>query len=341
MTVTANFALNAITYTSIRGSHRYQTAQLISQAMFPTALPAGAGVVVAPGETFQEALCGAPLAAAYGGPVLLTPASGLENGTKAELQRLAPTYVFVIGLSTTVVNAVKTALPAATVVAINGTSGSVYDMSRKVANALEKKVGDMTGATAIITIGTNFPDAIGVSPLACAKLWPIILTNSATGALHASAVGALTDLGITKAIKVGTYATLPGGVAGLANLSGANRYVTNANVANWAKANAGLSFVHTGIATGDKFPDALASGPYLGKDKGILLLSPLARPAAGQHRRGDHRQRGRGAARDLHRHDRAGHKPGEGLAAVTEHLHLRRSGLRAAPAPGVDRAQAR
>ena len=139
VTVTANFALNAINYTSLRGIHRYQTAQLISQAMFPTALPAGAGVVVAPGETFQEALCGAPLAAAYGGPVLLTPTSGLENGTKAELQRLAPTYVFVIGLSTTVVNAVQTALPTATVVAING--ADVYDMSYRVAKALGDKLG--------------------------------------------------------------------------------------------------------------------------------------------------------------------------------------------------------
>ena len=107
VTVTATFARNAIVYTSIRGTHRYQTAQLVSQAMYPTALPAGAGVVVAPGETFQEALCGAPLAAAYGGPVLLTPGSGLENGTRAELQRLAPTSVFVIGLSSTVANAVQ------------------------------------------------------------------------------------------------------------------------------------------------------------------------------------------------------------------------------------------
>ena len=152
-------------------------------------------------------------------------------------------------------------------------------MSRLVANALESKVGDMTAATAIITIGTNFPDAIGVSPLACSQLWPVILTDSPTNAaLHASAAGALADLGITKALKVGTYATLPGTVAGLANLSGADRYVTNTNVAAWAKANAGLSFMHTGIATGDKFPDALASGPYLAKDDGILLLSPLAGP---------------------------------------------------------------
>ena len=180
------------------------------------------------------------MAAAYGGPVLLTPVSGLENGTRAELQRLAPTYVFVIGLSTTVANAVQAALPTATVVAING--ANVYDMSRMVANELETKVGDMTGATAIITVGTNFPDAIGVS-----RRWPAPSCGRSSsptaprGALHASALGALTDLGITKALKVGTYATLPGRVAGLANLSGANRYVTNANVANWAKANAGLA----------------------------------------------------------------------------------------------------
>jgi len=140
-------------------------------------------------------------------------------------------------------------------------------------------VGDMTQATAIITIGTNFPDAIGLAPLACAKLWPILLTDQPGGAaLHAQAAGALTDLGIEKAIKAGTYAELPGGIDGLANLSGADRYATNANVATWAKANAGLTFAHTAIATGDKFPDALASGPYLAKDDGILLLSPLLGP---------------------------------------------------------------
>ena len=77
---------------------------------------------------------------------------------------------------------------------------------------------------------------------------------------------------------MGTYGSPPGGVAGLANLSGADRYVTNANVANWAKTHAGLTFTHTGLATGDKFPDALASGPFLARDGGLLLLSPLNGP---------------------------------------------------------------
>jgi len=273
-------------YGSIRGSDRYDTAIRISKALFPAALPAGAGLVVAPGETFQEALCGAPLAAAWGGPVLLTYQSALANNVKAELQRLAPTQVFCIGLSTAAVaqvrDAVQAVLPGATVTALNGagaTADIVYDMSRKVANALEAKVGDMTGATAIVTVGTNFPDAIGVSPLACSRLWPIILTNQpGSAALHTAAAGALADLGIVKAIKVGTYATLPTNVAGLTNCSGTDRYVTNAKVATWAASNAGLSFTHTALATGDKFPDALAAGPYLAADDGTLLLSPLTGP---------------------------------------------------------------
>ena len=49
-------------------------------------------------------------------------------------------------------------------------------------------------------------------------------------------------------------------------------------MAEWAAANAGLSLAHLGVATGDKFPDALAAGPYLAANGGILLLSPLSGP---------------------------------------------------------------
>jgi hypothetical protein len=279
-TAADDYTYYLVEYSSIRGIHRYETAQLISQAMFPDPLPPGSGLVIAPGETFQEALCSAPLAAAYGGPVLLTPAIGLENGTKAEMQRLAPDHVFCVGLSTTVVDQVKAAMGAGvTVTAINGVLDNVYDMSYKVAKALGAKVGDMSDAVAIITIGTNFPDAIGVSPLACARSWPVLLTEYYDARpLNASSTNALSQLGITKAIKAGTYCPLPVGVDGLANLSGADRYYTDANVATWAKSNAGLVFAHTGLATGDKFPDALASGPYLAQDDGILLLTPLTGP---------------------------------------------------------------
>ncbi len=277
--VAADDFLYFIAYNVLRGVDRYDTALKISKAMFPGALPLGSGLVLAPGDTFQEALCGAPLASAYGGPVLLTPRTVLTTAMKAEILRLHPQTVICIGLSDTMKNKVQTALGATgTAIAIRGTS--VYDMSYKVAKALETKVGDLSGATAIIARGDVFADAIGVSPLACAQTWPVILTGSGLS-LTFSATKALSELGIVAAIKVGTYATLPVGVTGLANLSGADRYATNVNVAEWAVAHAGLSFFHLGIVTGDKFPDALAAGPYLAQQRGIVLLSPLLGPLPG------------------------------------------------------------
>ena len=135
------FVARPLTYTSIRGTDRYDTAIKLSQAAFPTALPPNSGLVLAPGETFQEALCGAPLASAFGGPVLLTYRTALANNVKTELQRLAPANVFCIGMSDAVVNAVIAALPGTTVTPINGAGGSVYDMSYQVAKALGAKVG--------------------------------------------------------------------------------------------------------------------------------------------------------------------------------------------------------
>lgn len=266
-------------FVSLRGSDRFDTAIKISKAMYPRGLPPDCGLVLAPGETFPEALCGAPLAAAYGGPVLLTPTVGLNNAVRTEITRLAPKYVVCIGLSDAVASAVRAALgPTAVVTAIRGTGGSVYDMSYRVTKALETRLGNLSGAVAIVTRGNLFPDAIGVSPLACAQKWPILLTAGSTGSLNSRAAAALDELHITSAIKVGTYVDLPAGVNGLANLSGADRYVTNHNVAVWGMAYAGLAFTHTALASGDKFPDALASGPYLALEKGILLLSPLLGP---------------------------------------------------------------
>ena len=78
--------------------------------------------------------------------------------------RLAPKYVVCVGLSAGTVSSVITAMgPAVTVTSITG--ANVYELSHNVAGALGAKVGDLSGATAIITRGDTFPDAIGVSPL--------------------------------------------------------------------------------------------------------------------------------------------------------------------------------
>ena len=231
------FVARPVAYTSLRGTDRYDTAIKMSQAAFPFALAPNCGVVLAPGETFQEALCGAPLASAFEGPVLLTYQTALANNVKAELQRLAPANVFCIGMSDAVVNAVIAALPGTTVTSITGgVGGSVYVMSYRVAKALGAKVGSgISDAYRHHHPGRRLSRRYRGRPLACCELFPILLTETGGDApLNASAAAALSELGITKAVKLGTYVTLPGGVTGVANLSGSDRYATNRNVAEFA-----------------------------------------------------------------------------------------------------------
>ncbi len=78
---------------------------------------------------------------------------------------------------------------------------------------------------------------------------------------------------------MGTYVTLPAGVNGLANLLRRKPVCHQSQrqpFGAWRVP--ACAFTHTALATGDKFPDALASGPYLALDRGILLLSPLLGP---------------------------------------------------------------
>ena len=73
-------------YTKLSGANRYETAIQVSQAGFGAGVGA---VVLATGENYPDALSAAPLAAAYGGPVLLTHSNEFDDETRAEVARLA------------------------------------------------------------------------------------------------------------------------------------------------------------------------------------------------------------------------------------------------------------
>jgi subtilisin family serine protease len=261
---------------SILGVDRYDTAVKISRAAFPNGFAIGTGaVVLAPGETFQQALCGAPLAKAYGGVTLLTPSSGLRSTVRTEIRRLRPARVFVIGLSSTIRYAVQAALPAGTPVSgIATPTTSVYYMSYLVSQAIHAKIPGLN--TAVVTAGNAFPDALSVAPLAAAKGWPILLTPQAASPtpLTYYATQAIRNLGVTRALVVGTRTAIPLPSGSVTYKVGVDRYQTSVLVADYASTQ-GMAFAHLGMARGDAFPDALAAGPFLARDKGILLLSPL------------------------------------------------------------------
>ena len=74
--------------TYMKGADRYLTAIDVSKKSFANGAPA---VVLATGANFPDALCAAPLAKAYGGPILLVrPGTTLSADVAAEITRLHP-----------------------------------------------------------------------------------------------------------------------------------------------------------------------------------------------------------------------------------------------------------
>ncbi|WP_349903878.1 cell wall-binding repeat-containing protein, partial [Parafrigoribacterium humi] len=78
----------------LAGADRYATSAAISAASFAPGVPV---VYVASGEAFPDALSAAPVAGPGGGPVLLVTPSGIPASIRAELVRLKPSRIVVVG----------------------------------------------------------------------------------------------------------------------------------------------------------------------------------------------------------------------------------------------------
>ena len=93
------------TLTRLSGADRYATAAAISAATFKPGVPV---VYLATGLNFPDALAGAAAAGGNGGPLLLV-GSTMPAATAAELARLKPARIVILG-STTVVSAAVASL---------------------------------------------------------------------------------------------------------------------------------------------------------------------------------------------------------------------------------------
>ncbi len=256
----------SIHYTTLRGQDRYETAILVSRRSYPgTAVAA----ILVKGDDFPDALSSAPLARALNAPLLLTPSTGLSAAVGAELRRLKPQKVYVIGLPAALDAQVKAAVPGLVPTVIRGLDR--YDTARLVAEELKTKLGARTKV--VVAPGDSFPDALAVAPLAAAKGWPILLTPQSGTTTPTPTLTALASLGATQALMVGTWNAPPGVTPTF--LVGVNRYNTCGLIADYAVGQ-GLSYGHLAFTVGEKFPDALAAAPYLAQDQGLIFLTTSA-----------------------------------------------------------------
>lgn len=279
-----SYTLDEYVVTPVQGDNRITTAIAASVEAFPT----GADVVViATGFNWPDALGGAALAGALRGPILLTSQSALPSEVMSEIERLGATQAYVLGsptaVSTSVENALKAELGSSNVTRLAGDNR--YSTARAIAaetvDVLE--AGPGYDGTCFVATGTNFPDALGASPLAAAKGWPIYLVNPAV-ALDATTKGAMASDGVGHPIILGSTLAVPArietslnGIYGSGNVErifGTNRYSTGVAVATYGVNHAGLGWDKLALTTGTNFPDALAGGVLQGMDGSVMLLTP-------------------------------------------------------------------
>jgi putative cell wall-binding protein len=77
------------------GADRYTTAVALSKATF--AANSVGTVYVATGRSFPDGLSAGPVAGLRGGPLLLVPGTSLPSTVAAELRRLDPTSIVLVG----------------------------------------------------------------------------------------------------------------------------------------------------------------------------------------------------------------------------------------------------
>lgn len=253
----------------LAGPDRIGTAIELAQAAYPETATA---VVVASGADFPDALAAAPLAAAAGGPLLLNDRDQLAPAVAAEIERMAPATVYLLGGEAAQSSAVQAALAAQGVEVVRVAGANRYATAAAAAQAAAERWGG--GSSVLVASGVDFPDALAAAPLATARRAPLLLTDP--NAVPGETAAALEELGATDVTVVGGPAAVSDATAARLGagrrLGGVNRHATAVALANEAVA-AGADPDDVLVAAARQFPDALAAGPVAAARGGVLLLS--------------------------------------------------------------------
>jgi len=250
------------------GVDRYATAAAVAGLT-----DAGAATVfVATGQDFPDALAAGPAAAVAGSPVLLTDPQILSAPTRAELTRLGPERIVVLGGPGAVSDAVVAELAklAPTVERLAGAD------RYETAVAISAATFDTGRLLVLVATGRDFPDALAGAAAGARHGAPVLLVpgdaipDAVAAELTRLAPTAIRVLGGPAVVSDEVLADLATYAPDVARLAGASRYETAAAVTA-ALYDPGVERLD--LATGRAFPDALAGSPRGGP---LLLLSGAA-----------------------------------------------------------------
>jgi subtilisin family serine protease len=182
----------------LAGADRYATAAAVSASGFAPGVPVA---YVATGANFPDALAAGPVAARAGGPILLVTRAGIPAPTAAELSRLRPGAIVVLGGAGVIGDAVAAALRG---YATSGTVSRLAGADRYATAAAVSASRWPADAphTVFVATGLNFADALAAVPLAGVRDFPLLLTDPRS--LSAATAAELLRLNPTQVIILGS-----------------------------------------------------------------------------------------------------------------------------------------
>jgi len=240
------------------GQDRYETAVAISQEGWEEAHK----VVIARGDNFPDALSGVPLAHHYQAPMLLSRYGEIHESTVEEIERLGAQEAVILGGEAAVSVEVELELEEMGLETERIGGENRYHTSALIADEL----GEVEEA--FLVKGTDFKDALVVSPYAAREGHPIVLTRQDQAVEEVHPV-------LQRAEKV----TAVGDVEEAIEALGIEAVHIN-NPDHYSNA---IEFVEKHpdaaapqeviVATGEEYPDALTGGVLAAqKNAGIKLV---------------------------------------------------------------------
>ncbi|PRY70343.1 excalibur calcium-binding domain-containing protein [Glaciihabitans tibetensis] len=255
------------------GADRYDVAINVA-AEYTAGVPV---LYVAKGTDYPDALSAAPAAAAEGGPLLLTLPTSLLAKVRAEIVRLQPAKIVVVGGEASVSAAVYAELSTLTSNITRLGGADRYEASR---NIVDYAFGRAGASRVYLATGRNFPDALAASAVAGGMGAAVILVDGKATSIDASTSALISELGPHDAAIAGGPASVSAGIeqslvnmklpGGSQRFTGADRYTAAASVNREAYDFADTVY----MATGTNFPDALTGAVLAGSRQSPLFLVP-------------------------------------------------------------------
>ncbi len=252
------------------GLDRYEASAKISAMSFD---PGVDTAFIASGLIFTDALSGSPIAGHTPGPMLLVKTNEIPSSIKAELSRLKPHRIVVLGGPNTITTTVESQLHSYTTGAVSRWDGKDrYDASAKI-SAMSFKPGV---DTAFVASGLIFTDALSGSPIAGHTPGPMLLVKD--NAIPSSIIAELQRLKPHDIVVLGGPATIDDTVqqqleaytTGVVDRwDGLDRYEASAQIsAKSFRPGVKIAFIASGLI----FTDALSGSPIAGHTPGPMLL---------------------------------------------------------------------